>query len=232
MSNPSACTFALQPILFVVGVLFFFFKPLNTVFTLSISANCLSGTMLHLGFVVLFSQSLHHRGMIVSVGQGIEEKVSLSSLSSELVFYSSGKKSVFHPPQVASTIEVVVCAVVSLPGLQSGFCGFQYHCNCRGQVHSWRDLTRVISGSVSFHTNLYCYVPIKLQLYSKCLALKLSSPRRLQLQPVICSLGIHVILKADWWELHGLQLVCKNISPLFFFSCLCVCIALLVCALL
>lgn len=98
----------------------------------------------------------------MSVGQGFEEKVSLLSLSSELVLYSSGKKSVFHPPHVTSTIEVVVCVAVSLPDLQSGFCGFQYHCNCRGQVHSWGGLTRVISESVFFHTNLYCYVQIKL----------------------------------------------------------------------
>lgn len=57
----------------------------------------------------------------------------------------------------------------------------------------------------------------KTRLYSKCLALKLSSPSRLQLQPIIRALGVGVILKADWWELHaeiGLQ---KHFIALFLF---------------
>lgn len=60
----------------------------------------------------------------MSFGQGIAEKVSLSSLPTELVFYSSGKKSVFHPSRVTSTIEVVVCAAFSLSGLLQVFVAF------------------------------------------------------------------------------------------------------------
>lgn len=140
---------------------FFFFLNLSTQSSLYL-CKLLIWNNVALGFRRSLFTAPSSQRMIVSVGQGFEEKVSLLSLSSELVLYSSGKKSVFHPPHVTSTIEVVVCVAVSLPDLQSGFCGFQYHCNCRGQVHSWGGLTRVISESVFFHTNLYCYVQIKL----------------------------------------------------------------------
>lgn len=79
---------------------------------------------MHLVSSDLVSQSLHHRGMIVSFGQGIAEKVSLSSLPTELVFYSSGKKLVFHPSHVTRTIEVVVCAAFSLSCLLQVFVAF------------------------------------------------------------------------------------------------------------